>query len=702
MELLSSFAALFGLKAGEFGILIVPILAALLLFVLFHTIVIVGGTQIAVLERRWLGGSMPEGRVVAMAAQVGIQARILGPGLHFLVPFLYKVEKFPMLEVKETEVGLVESIDGDPVSPGRIFAKVVQGHNLFQDGEAFLTNQGEKGPQIQILPPGLYRINPYLFKVAMVAALNIGNNRIGIVVAADGQPLAPGRLLARRVDGHESFQNGQAFLEKGGQKGPQIDILFPGSYRINSKLFQVEVREAVMVPAKKEGLVTARDGEPLPPTEYVAKTVAGHRDFQDAAGFLANGGQRGPQLDFLKPGTYYINPLMFDVSSDEVLNVQRGEVAVIVSNIGKDPAAEALSGKKPMTADEALKFGVERYVVDSGYRGIQRDVLGPGTYYLNKLAFTPHIIPTTNITIDWAEEKVAGKGARGFDPLAIVSKDGFEMTVEVKVILRVQPQQAPHMVARIGTIENLVEHVIHPLIDSSFRNQASSSEAMKFMQDRYEEQRKAEQHVIEELKRYHVECVSVLICQIGLPERLMLTLTNKVVASQQKSMYDSQQEAEARRREMEQTKAQAALQPSLVKAEIDVEIAAQQKQQAVILAEGRGQATRLEQEGIAAGVAAVGKAEGEKILAIGNATAEAYTKQVLAMGQAPLTIIEVMKHVSGGKVKITPDIMVSGGGQGQGDGNSSNVLSAFMASLMTSGMKLVPAKPETPPPGKAG
>ena len=38
-----------------------------------------------------------------------------------------------------------------------------------------------------------------------------------------------------------------------------------------------------------------------------------------------------------------------------------------------------------------------------------------------------------------------------FNPLAIVSKDGFEMTVEVKVIIRVQPEQAPHMVARIGT-----------------------------------------------------------------------------------------------------------------------------------------------------------------------------------------------------------------------------------------------------------
>ena len=329
---------------------------------------------------------------------------------------------------------------------------------------------------------------------------------------------------------------------------------------------------------------------------------------------------------------------------------------------------------------------------ESGFRGIQRDVLGPGTYYLNKLAFTPHIIPTTNITIDWAEGRTEQASAHAFNPLAIVSNDGFEMTVEVKVILRVQPQQAPHMVARIGTIENLIEHVIHPLIDSSFRNQASSSEAMKFMQDRHEEQRKAELHVVDELRKYHVECVSVLICQIKLPERLMKTMTDKVVATQQKSMYDAQQEAEGRRTEMEKTKAQADLQPSLVKAEIDVKIASQQKQQSIILAEGRGQATRLEQEGIAAGIEAVGKAEGEKVRAVGNATAEAYHKQVEALGQQSLATIEVLKQVAAGKIKITPEILVQGGESG---GN--NVLSAFIASLMLAGNK--PIAPN--PPGKS-
>lgn len=186
--------------------------------------------------------------------------------------------------------------------------------------------------------------------------------------------------------------------------------------------------------------------------------------------------------------------------------------------------------------------------------------------------------------------------------------------------------------------------------------------------------------------KYHVECVSVLICQIVLPERLMQTLTSKVVASQQKSMYDSQQEAEERRREMEKTKAQADLQPSLVKAEIDVQIANQQKQQAVILADGKGQSIKLEQEGTAAGIEMVGRAKTEKIRAIGQATAESYAKQAQAVGQGPLSLIEIMKQVSEGKIKITPDIVVSGSGS---DGGVSNTLAGFIASLMASGTKLI-------------
>jgi len=677
------------------ALLLVPLIA----FVISQSVTIVGGKELAVLERRWVGRRMPEGRVVAMRDEVGVQAHILGPGLYWLIPFVYAVRKSPMVEIGENEIGLVDAIDGLPIPPSRIFAKVVSGHRLFQDGEAFLANEGERGPQIEVIPPGLYRVNPYLFKITKRAAVDIQSGKIGLVSASAGAPIRPGRLLARSVASHDNFQNGQSFLVDGGEKGPQIDVLLPGRYRINTKLFHVQECPGTIVPTKKVGIVTAKDGEPMPPTEYVAKLVAGHREFQNAAAFLDAGGQRGPQLGFLRPGTYYINPYMFDVSFDTVAEVERGNVAVIVSNVGLDPSESPEF--RGTTSSDPITAGVERYVVDAGYRGIQREVAGPGTYYLNKLAYIPHIMPTTNITIDWADDSAAARGPRGFNPLAIVSKDGFEMTISVKVIIRVLPEQAPHMVARIGTIENLIEHVIHPLIDSSFRNQASSTEAMKFMQDRHEEQKKAQNQIWLELEKYHVMCVSVLICQIILPEQLMETLTKKVVASQQMSMFDAQKQAEDRRREMENTRAQANLQPNLVKAEVDVQIANQRKQEAIILAEGKGLATRFEQEGIAAGVAAVGRAEGEKIRAIGQATAEAYAQQAAAVGQQPLAMIEVMRRIAEGHVKITPDIVISSNNDGKGGdaglAGGAGLMSALVANLMAANLKREPFEPKSQP-----
>ncbi|HAO21100.1 MAG TPA: hypothetical protein DCQ37_11890, partial [Desulfobacteraceae bacterium] len=146
---------------------------ALVLFLMKKSVVIVGGREMSVIERKYLGKSMPKGRVIALSDEIGIHARTLGPGMHFLIPFLYVPQKNPFVTIRENEVGIIESIDGDPVPAGKIFARVVTGHNAFQDGEAFLKNGGEKGPQIEILSPGTYRINPSLFSVRKVSAVII-------------------------------------------------------------------------------------------------------------------------------------------------------------------------------------------------------------------------------------------------------------------------------------------------------------------------------------------------------------------------------------------------------------------------------------------------------------------------------------------------------------------------------------------------
>ena len=377
-----------------------PYLIAFVLFILlYRALILVGGAEIAVLERKYFGKNMAQGRVIALSNEIGIQARTLGPGLHLLIPFLYKAMKYAFTVIAENEVGVVESIDGDPIPPGKIFAKVVQGHNAFQDGETFLTNGGQKGPQIAILPPGTFRINPVLFHVRKKALTFIDRGKIGIVTSMDGEPIPPGRLLAHKAEGHTNYENGQAFLTNHGQKGPQIEILLPGTYRINTDLFHVEIQDASIIPANKVGLITALDGQALPEAEYVAKSVEGHNDFQDASKFLGAGGQRGPQFDVLRPGTYYINPLMFKVEIDDVAVVERGQVAVVVSNVGEEPPQirsmiEELAKKEgavPGTEqyriiEKRYDTGIERYVVPKGFRGIQQEVAGPGIYYLNRRA----------------------------------------------------------------------------------------------------------------------------------------------------------------------------------------------------------------------------------------------------------------------------------------------------------------------------
>lgn len=126
------------------SLILLAVAIIVLLIIVFNTFVVVGGRGIAVLERRWFGAKMPQGRVIAMKNEMGIQARTLGPGLHLLIPFIYKARKLDFTVISENEVGIIESIDGTPVPPGKIFAKVVENHNSFQDGEAFLSNGGEK------------------------------------------------------------------------------------------------------------------------------------------------------------------------------------------------------------------------------------------------------------------------------------------------------------------------------------------------------------------------------------------------------------------------------------------------------------------------------------------------------------------------------------------------------------------------------
>jgi uncharacterized membrane protein YqiK len=397
--------------------------------------------------------------------------------------------------------------------------------------------------------------------------------------------------------------------------------------------------------------------------------------------------------------------------------VKPGEVAVVVSNVGKDPSDEVrremaakvrarmereeqaqaevsaarldriddsrnieeikeeLMSSDP--ADRRLDEGAhEAYVVPEGFRGIQEAVVGPGRYYVNTLAVSPIVIPTTNQTVEWT----AGDVSNTFDPFEVISKDGFTMQLEVRVVFRVKPEDAPFMVAKIGGIDRLIQNVMHPLIDSIFRNQASESSAMAYLQNRHEEQERAEARVRAHLLKYHVDVVNVLICHIHLPEELMKTQTEKILAEQRQNMYNAQREAEDKRIQLEKTKAHADNQKDLMAATVGVEIAGKRSEQ-----------RKAEAEGEASYILQTGRAEAEKVRLMGEAQGVAYREQVNALGAQGVAVVETLKVIGEKNVRITPDVLASGGGSGDGTGGIGTLL---LLNLFREQMKIPSANGE--------
>ena len=643
---------------------IAVVLAALagiffLYFLITRWVVNVGPTQIAITERRFLGRELAAGRVFATQGEVGIQARYLSPGLHFIPwPFVAVVQKSEFVTIGSDELGIVTASDGEPMPAGRVFAedKAGESHDNFQDPVGFLAQGGVRGKQLRFLTNGTFKIHPKLFQVQKIKKTRIPEGFIGVVTAADGEALGMGQLLARSVEGHDNFQKAEVFLKNGGQKGPQIDFLRPGTYNIFTDMFQVERAEALNIAENQIGVVEAKDGRSMARNDVVAATpdMKVHNSYQDGQAFLTAGGLRGPQEAVLRPGRYYVNPFLFSANLRPTTVIRQGEVGVLISNVGKEPDELIIAGEAS---------GSTRHVVPEGYRGIQRNVLGPGAYNINPLALTVVVVPTTTRSVEWAQGEAAD-GSTPFDPFTVVSHDGFEMKVEVRCQYRILPENAPYVIQKLGSIEDLEKNVIHPQIDGIFRAQVSKSPAIAYQQNRAVEQAAAEEAVKMDLHKYRVDVVSVMITNIHLPEALMKTTQQKNLAEQEQSMFDAKKKAEERRIEFERTKAQADQQQLLMKAQVGIEIADHEAKQAQKRAEGEAARIRTTALADAEKIQRLGDAEAGVISSKGEAQARAYRDQVLALTAQGVTAVEVMKAVTAAGLKITPDVVVGGGSGG--------------------------------------
>jgi uncharacterized membrane protein YqiK len=555
------------------------------------------------------------------------------------------------------------------------------------DGRIIAT-KGEAGFQAQTLAPGLYWGKwIWQYSVDMTPFTIIPEGKIGLVLSKDGKEIQTGRILARKVD-CDNYQDATAFLNNGGQKGRQTAFITTGSYRINTFLFEIIIVEQVKIWENMIGIVTALDGEPIPLGQIAGKYVEGHNNFQDFDEFLTNGGNRGLQPQVMLAGSYYINTWAIQIEQNPMTDVPIGYVGVVISYIGEDG--------QDVTGD-TFKHG---NIVSKGQRGVWMEPLGPGKYALNKYTTKLEPVPTTNLVLNWANARSESHDLdKNLSTITVRSKDGFPFNLDVAQIIHVPANEAPKVIARFGSMTNLVSQVLEPTIGNYFRNSAQDSDVISFLSTRKERQESAKNHIKTVLDEYNVNAVDTLIGDIVPPDSLMKTLTDRKIAEEEQKTYQTQKMAQEQRQGVEKETAIADMQKEIVRASQSVEIAQRTADATVKKAEGdatslklnvnaeaeatkmranaeaeatkaragaQAEATRLNASAEAEKISKTGLAEAEKIMAIGKSTAEAYQLQVSAMGGDNFTKYKITEEIGKGGIKVIPEVLITGNNGSEG------------------------------------
>ncbi|MFK8184569.1 MAG: SPFH domain-containing protein [Phormidesmis sp.] len=340
--------------------------------------------------------------------QRGKQLAVLNSGTYRINTKLFTVKIRDMTCIDTGHVGIVEAMDGSSLEPGKNFGKSVDSDD-FQDAQKFVSHGGQRGYQISILNPGTYQINTDFFRVKPQPLIHIETDEIGLVEARDGRSLPHGRNFAAFVECN-SFQDAEAFLREGGQRGKQLSVLKAGIYQINTALFNIRKTPIVRIPSGEIGLIIAQDGAPLTDGRILARAVDCN-EFQDAQAFISNGGQRGKQLSILRSGEYQINTDLFTVVTTanasahgvdpadlKVYKVEEGNLGIITTLDGASLPNGEIAG--PIIEGHRNFQNGQRFIDAGGYRGLQEEFLQAGSWSLNPWFVQVLQIPMTEIYPD--------------------------------------------------------------------------------------------------------------------------------------------------------------------------------------------------------------------------------------------------------------------------------------------------------------
>ncbi len=634
-----------------------------LVFALFYVLAglrLIPNNKVGIVEKRLSRRGSVKAGFMALNGEAGFQPLVLRGGLHFLMPLQYRVHTMPLVTIPQGKIGYVFARDGAALPPAQTLATNVTASD-FSDVAAFLAAGGQKGPQRKILREGTYAINVAQFVV-------ITNERVYYLPLEKGEDQIFHRM-SQLIEGRYGF----------------VPVVIQGT------------DDAI-------GVVTVHDGPSMSPGQIIAPTVGDdvnqtdtyHNSFQDPERFLAAGGQRGRQLQTLVEGTYYINRLFATVEAIPKTVVEVGTVGVVVSYTGE--IGVDISG-------DAYKHGE---LVKKNTRGVWIEPLLPGKYAFNTYAGKVIMVPTTNFILKWNKTET---GSHKFDEnlaeVSLITKDAFEPSLPLSVVVHIDYRKAPLVIQRFGDIKRLVEQTLDPMVSAYFKNVGQTRTLIQLLQDRSAIQQIAGEQMKEKFGAYNLELEEVLIGtptsgrEGGQIEQILTQLRSRQIAEEQVETYTRQEKAAVKERELREAESRAKQQANITESEISISVqtnqgkadlarAQQQATQIQTLAQAEAEKMRILGEGEAKKIQALANAQAEQTARVGVAQALAIEEQVRAYGGPRFQLTQQVMNrfaqaIEQSQVDVVPKIVIGAqnGQNGAQGGTSGNVMEALLAMLLS-------------------
>jgi len=429
---------------------------------------------------------------------------------------------------------------------------------------------GENGPQARILAPGFHfepLINVLYTVDTSQPEIDIQQGKVGVLAARDGAALRFGQAIADPFSAElgSNMLDAERFLNGGGQRGPQLSVLTPGRYRLNRYLWDVNIVDAVEVPAGYVGVVksnvhaNADFGTLKADKPANCDPVNGNepKSDQHIDAPIVPVGCVGVWEKSLAPGKYYLNQNAFTI-------------------IDVDTRAQV-------------------WIYSGGYTRAQIS--------LTVDAKGEIVQKRTEVEVPIDKDNA--------DRAVFLKMEGWDVPLELRVVAQVAPNDASCVVAGIGTLKEVEDRVLTPSIRAITRDVAGGTyqvteakvdengrpvldgegkptivtisrptKVLDLINQRPLIESEIERRIRPEGRKSCVTIREVRLGEPAIPPELLVAVRREQLATQLAKAFIQEQAAQQQRVTSEKAKATADQQSQLVQAEIEVQRSVQLAQAA--------------------------------------------------------------------------------------------------------------------------